>query len=113
MIKLVKASSSLPVLACVELQGWLWWARDLDELHKAGATALGAVPDSDAYRFWKSLYAQRLPLRVDIPADSGDRLQHIRNFVTTEESKSLEQALSYSTRWIPSTPSREPGEHSG
>ncbi len=98
MIKLVKASSSLPVLACVELQGWLWWARDLDELHKAGATALGAVPDSDAYRFWKSLYAQRLPLRVDIPADGhaagkvGERLQHIRNFVTTEESKSLEQA---------------------
>jgi hypothetical protein len=52
MVKLVKASSSLPVLACVELQGWLWWARDLDELHEAGATALGAVPDSDAYRFW-------------------------------------------------------------
>jgi hypothetical protein len=98
MIKLVKASSSLPVLACVELQGWLWWARDLDELHKAGANALAAVPDSDAYRFWKSLYAQRLPLRVDIPAESqaasksGERQQHVRNFETTEQSKSLEQA---------------------
>lgn len=98
MIKLVEASSSLPVLACVELQGWLWWARDLDELHEAGAAALAAVPDSDAYRFWKSLYAQRLPLRVDIPAEGhaaskvGERLQHIRNFATTEESKTLEQA---------------------
>jgi hypothetical protein len=92
MIKLVKASSSLPVLACVELQGWLWWARDLEDLHNAGTTALQAVPDSDAYRFWKSLYAQRLPLRIDLPAESSDRAMHIRGFATTDEAQSLEQA---------------------
>jgi len=92
MIKLVKASSSLPVLACVELQGWLWWARDLDDLHKAGTAALQAVPDSDAYRFWKSLYAQRLPLRVEIPAETSERQKHVRSFATNDEAQSLEQA---------------------
>ncbi len=92
MIKLVKASPSLPVWACVELQGWLWWSRDLKELHEAGTAALQAVPDSDAYRFWKSLYAQRLPLRIDIPSQGAERLEHIRGFATHDPAQSLEQA---------------------
>jgi len=78
MTKLVKASTSLPVWACVELQGWLWWARDPDVLHKAGITLLESLQDSDAYRLWKSLYTQRLPARTVIPTDVQDRRQHVQ-----------------------------------
>jgi hypothetical protein len=92
MTKLVKETTSLPVWACVELQGWLWWARDPDVLHKAGATLLASLQDSDAYRLWKSLYTQRLPARTEVPTGVQDRRQYVQNLQPSEASQSVERA---------------------
>jgi hypothetical protein len=96
IIKLVKSSSSLPVWACTELQGWLWWLQELDVLHRAGLTVLEAIPDTDAYRLWKSLHAQRLPARIVIPSElTGDaeaRLHYFQSLSTLREEMAADQA---------------------
>jgi len=96
MIKLVKNSQSLPVWAAVEQQGWLWWAHGLDVLHQAGTTVLEAIPDSDAYRLWKSLHAQSLSTRTAIPKElSGNaaaRVDYFQNLSVVCEEAATDQA---------------------
>jgi hypothetical protein len=96
MVKLVKASSPLPVWACAELQSWLWWVQELDILHRAGATVLEAIPDTGAYRLWKSLHSQRIPARIIIPPEpAGDteaRLHYFQSLCAVDEETAAQQA---------------------
>ena len=67
IIQRVKAASSLPLCAIGEQQAWRWWAQELDPPHRAGSAILQAIPDTDAYRLWKALHAQRLPTSTVVP----------------------------------------------
>ena len=94
--KLAKETTRLPVLAAAELQGWRWWARPQDALQRAGAAVLHAIPDTDAYRLWKLLYAPWLPVHTALPdptpAQPQDRQQHIQAFSATREEESVAEA---------------------
>jgi hypothetical protein len=98
MIQLAKATSSLPVRATVEHQGWLWWTQEIDALHRAGKAILEAIPDTDSYRLWKSLYAQRLPIHIVIPvepaaaADSQARVAFFQKVPALREESAADQA---------------------
>lgn len=94
LLKVLQATSSLPVWARVEAQGWSWWAQPLPVLHRAGAKLLEAIPQSDAYRLWKSLHSQRLPIRVAIPAehDLAGRADHLQGLARAREEQAAEQA---------------------
>jgi hypothetical protein len=89
-------TTPLPVLAAAELQGWHWWAQPQDVLHRAGAAILRAIPNSDAYRLWKSLYAPLLPMRAALPdpepARVQDRLQYVQAFAAAREEDAAAQA---------------------
>jgi hypothetical protein len=96
MISLLKVSSSLPVWACVELQGWLWWVQELDVLHRAGVRVLEAIPDGDAYRLWKSVHADLLPTRIAMPSEvagaAESRLHYFQSLATLREETAADQA---------------------
>ena len=91
-----EATTPLPVLAAAELQGWHWWAHQQDVLHRAGAAILRAIPQSDAYRLWKSLHAPLLPLRLALPDPAPsrpqDRLQYVQALATAREEDASGQA---------------------
>ena len=95
LIKLMKQTSRLPVSAEAELQGWHWWAQQQDVLQRAGLAILQSIPDTDAYRLWKSLYALRLPVRTVLPEPTPpspeDRLQYVQALAAARED-TLEQA---------------------
>lgn len=94
LIKLAQESSRLPVSAAAERLGWHWWGRQEDVLHRAGAAILRAIPDTDAYRLWKLLYAPQLPVRT-VPPESTprpeDRRQHVHALSTARAQDTLEQ----------------------
>lgn len=94
--ELTKATTHLPVVAAAELQGWRWWARQQDVLQRAGAAILQAIPDTDAYRLWKLLYAPWLPVHATLPepapAQPHERLQHIQGFSAAREEESVAEA---------------------
>ena len=94
--KLARESTGFPVAAAVELQGWHWWARQQDALQRAGAAILQAIPDTDAYRLWKLLYAPWLPVETVLPqpppAQPQDRLQYIQGFSAAGEEERGAQA---------------------
>ncbi|HEY4213655.1 MAG TPA: hypothetical protein VGM84_19410 [Steroidobacteraceae bacterium] len=94
LLKVLQTTSSLPVWACVELQGWSWWAHPLPVLHRAGVKVLEAIPRSDAYRLWKSLHSQRLPIRLAIPAehDPAARADHLQGLARAREEQAADQA---------------------
>ena len=97
LIRLAQGTTTtLPVLAAVELQGWHWWARQQDVLHRAGAAILRAIPNRDAYRLWKLLYAPRLPVRTALPDPSPAgpqvRLQYVQAVATAREEDAIGQA---------------------
>lgn len=93
---LAQETTHLPVSAAAELQGWHWWARQEDALQRAGAAILRAVPDKDAYRLWKLLYAPWLPVRTVLPeptpARAQERLQHVQGFSAAREEERGAQA---------------------
>jgi hypothetical protein len=94
--KLARETTRFPVAAAAELQGWHWWARQRDALQRAGAAILQAIPDTDAYRLWKSLYAPWLPAQTALPeptpAHPTERLQHIQGFSAAREEERSAQA---------------------
>jgi hypothetical protein len=96
LIELTKASSRLPVLAAAELEGWHWWAQRQDVLHRAGLAILQSIPDTDAYRLWKLLYASRLPVRTALPeptpAQPEGRVQYVQALVAARQEDTTEQA---------------------
>ena len=97
LIKLAQEpTTALPVSAAAERQGWQWWAQEQDVLHRAGAAILRAIPNSDAHRLWKSLYAPRLPVRTALPeptpTGSQDRLQYVRALAAAREEDVAGQA---------------------
>lgn len=94
--QLTRETTRLPVSAAAELQGWRWWARQEEALQRAGAAILQAVPDTDAYRLWKLLYAPWLPVHTALPepapARPHDRLQHVQGFSAAREEERIAQA---------------------
>lgn len=94
LLKVLQSTPSLPVWACVEAQGWSWWAHPLPVLHRAGVKILEAAPQSDAYRLWKSLHSQRLPIRVAIPVDPdpAGRADHVQGLAKAREEQAADQA---------------------
>ncbi|HEX5462317.1 MAG TPA: hypothetical protein VFX20_20285 [Steroidobacteraceae bacterium] len=97
LIKLAQeTTTALPVSAAAERQGWQWWTREQEVLHRAGAAILRAIPNSDAHRLWKSLYAPRLPVRTMLPEPTPtvpqDRLQYVQSLAAAREEDELGQA---------------------
>jgi DNA polymerase III delta prime subunit len=94
--KLTQETTRLPVSAAAELQGWHWWARQEDGLQRGGAAILRAVPDTDAYRLWKLLYAPWLPVHTVLPEPAPtrpqERLQHVQGFSAAHEEERGAQA---------------------
>lgn len=91
-----EAATPLRVLAAAELRGWHWWARQEDVLHRAGVTILQAIPDSDAYRLWKLVYALPLPVRTALPeptlTEPQHRLEYVQALSTAREEETAAQA---------------------
>lgn len=96
LIGIAQKTTHLPVLAAAELQGWHWWAHPQDVLHHAGAAILRAIPNGDAYRLWKLLYAPLLPMRAALPdpepTRAEDRLQYVQAFFAAREEDPAAQA---------------------
>jgi len=96
LIKLTKETSRLPVSASAERQGWHWWAQRQEALHREGLAILQSIPDTDAYRLWKLLYAADLPVRTTlpepIPARPEDRLQYVQALAAAREEDPVAQA---------------------
>jgi CBS domain-containing protein len=94
--KLARETSRLPVSAAAELRGWQWWTRQQGTLQRAGAAILRAIPDTDAYRLWKLLYAPWLPVQTTLPepapARPEDRLRHVQGFSAAPEEERADQA---------------------
>lgn len=96
IIRTAKESTPLRVPAAAELQGWRWWARREDVLHRAGVTILRAIPDTDAYRLWKLVYALPLPVQTALPEptppEPQDRLEYVQAFSTARAEETAAQA---------------------
>jgi len=96
LIRLTKETSRLPISAAAELEGWQWWAQGQEVLHRAGLAILQSIPDTDAYRLWKLLYAPELPVRTalpePIPARPEDRRQYVQALAAAREEDAVAQA---------------------
>lgn len=96
IIRLANETVPLRVSATAEALGWHWWAQQQDALHRAGVAILRAIPDTDAYRLWKFLFALPLPVHTALPEPAPalpqDRLPLVQALSKVREEDTIEQA---------------------